>query len=67
MYRLHVPQEFFAVVFVNDVSRFNTDIWDAIKKDAEVIFILGDFTNNSIHKLRGDFGLDNFIEIIAFY
>lgn len=31
------------------------------------IFILGDFANNSIHKLRGDFGLDNFIEIFAFY
>ena len=31
------------------------------------IFILGDFGNNSIHKLRGDFGLDNFIEIFAFY
>lgn len=31
------------------------------------IFILGDFTNNSIHELRGDFGLDNFIEILAFY
>ena len=31
------------------------------------LFILGDFTNNSIHELRGDFGLDNFIEIFAFY
>lgn len=31
------------------------------------IFILGDFRSNSIHELRGDFGLDNFIEIFAFY
>ena len=31
------------------------------------IFVLGDFTSNSIHELRGDFGLDNFIEIFAFY
>lgn len=31
------------------------------------IFILGDFAGNSIHELRGDFGLDNFIEIFALY
>jgi hypothetical protein len=31
------------------------------------IFILGDFRDNSIHELRGDFGLDNFIEIFALY
>ncbi len=31
------------------------------------IFVLGDFRANSIHELRGDFGLDNFIEIFAFY
>lgn len=31
------------------------------------IFVLGDFTDNSIHELRGDFGLDNFIEIFALY
>ncbi|WP_150111885.1 O-antigen ligase family protein [Flavobacterium sasangense] len=31
------------------------------------IFILGDFRSNSIHELRGDFGLDNFIEIFALY
>lgn len=31
------------------------------------IFVLGDLTGNSITKLRGDFGLDNFIEIFAFY
>jgi hypothetical protein len=31
------------------------------------IFVLGDFRSNSIHELRGDFGLDNFIEIFAFY
>lgn len=31
------------------------------------VFVLGDFANNSIHELRGDFGLDNFIEVFAFY
>jgi hypothetical protein len=31
------------------------------------IFVLGDFRDNSIHELRGDFGLDNFIEIFALY
>lgn len=31
------------------------------------IFVLGDFRSNSIHELRGDFGLDNFIEIFALY
>jgi hypothetical protein len=31
------------------------------------IFVLGDFRDNSINELRGDFGLDNFIEIFAFY
>ena len=31
------------------------------------IFVLGDLIGNSISKLRGDFGLDNFIEIFAFY
>ena len=31
------------------------------------IFVFGDFTKNSIHDLRGDFGLDNFIEIFALY
>jgi hypothetical protein len=31
------------------------------------VFVLGDFTKNSINELRGDFGLDNFIEIFAFY
>lgn len=31
------------------------------------IFVLGDFRENSIHELRGDFGLDNFIEIFALY
>lgn len=31
------------------------------------IFVLGDFRENSINELRGDFGLDNFIEIFAFY
>jgi len=31
------------------------------------LFILGDFRGNSINELRGDFGLDNFIEIFAFY
>ena len=31
------------------------------------IFVIGDVANNSIHKLRGDFGLDNFIEIFALY
>jgi len=31
------------------------------------IFVIGDFANNSIHELRGDFGFDNFIEIFAFY
>lgn len=31
------------------------------------LFVLGDFAKNSIHELRGDFGLDNFIEIFAFY
>ena len=30
------------------------------------VFIIGDFSNN-IHKIRGDFGLDNFIEIFAFF
>lgn len=31
------------------------------------IFVLGDFTSNSIHDIRSDNGLDNFIEIFAFY
>lgn len=31
------------------------------------IFILGDFANDSISSIRGDFGLDNFIEVFAFY
>ena len=29
-------------VFVDDVSRFNTDIWDAIKKDAHNTFVLNE-------------------------
>jgi hypothetical protein len=31
------------------------------------VFVLGDFAKNSINEIRGDFGLDNFIEIFAFY
>ena len=31
------------------------------------IFVFGDFTSNSIHDIRSDNGLDNFIEIFAFY
>lgn len=31
------------------------------------IFLFGKFFSNSISEIRGDFGLDNFIEIIGFY
>jgi hypothetical protein len=31
------------------------------------VFVLGDFAKNSINEIRGDFGLDNFIEIFAFF
>nr|WP_294934523.1 O-antigen ligase family protein [uncultured Flavobacterium sp.] len=31
------------------------------------IFVFADVVGESIHELRGDFGLDNFIEIVAFY
>lgn len=30
------------------------------------VLIIGDFSN-SIHKIRGDYGLDNFIEVFAFF
>lgn len=31
------------------------------------VFIFSDVINESIHQIRGDFGLDNFIEVMAFY
>ncbi len=31
------------------------------------VFVVGDFINNSINSIRGDFGFDNFIEIFSLY
>lgn len=31
------------------------------------IFVLGDFRTDSVHEIRSDNGLDNFIEVFAFY
>lgn len=31
------------------------------------VFVFSDVSSESIHQIRGDFGLDNFIEVMAFY